>query len=371
MFSLKTGSRVWIGIAGTAVLFAAGCLRSSGLQAGPTPLPVVADLSGITAEGRLEPIRFVNLSPSLTGLVSEVLVSEGEMVDAGQVLARLEDVQAETLESAQTQAALELGEAYEAVRIAQAELDDLGLPRIFSGQTAEQATRTWLAEFDAANKVFAPYRESSRKTLKPRTAFSGWVYPSLPHRVVYDTKEYDGVALVYKKRVDVALTNYTKALQWLQLDAKCTGAKARLADAQRRYDALHDPSMASASAGARAALATAEIRAPFAGTITTMNLKVGEAARAGANAATLADFSSWVIRTTDLTELDVVSIEAGMPVTALLDSMPDLSFSGSVLDVDLQFSDRQGDIVYPVRILLSEADPGMRWGMTAEVTFGT
>jgi multidrug resistance efflux pump len=357
--------RVFIGL---ALVASAGC-GGMPAEAGPTPLPVVADLAGITAEGRLEPVRFVSLAPTIDGLVSEVLVREGEQVQAGQLIAQIDGANALTLESARASIALELSGAHLAVRSAQNDLDAYPLPRIFVGLTAEQAARTWLAELDAASAAFAPYADSSRRGLRPRHAFQNLVYPSLPGRVLYDTGEYEGVALEYKKRVDVARTNYTRAVQWLQLDSALTAAQARLSDAQRRYDRLNDQALAYASAGTLAALATAEIRAPFSGTITQLDLQVGEAARAGIAVVTVADFSGWMVKTTDLTEIDVVSIKEGMPVTVILDSLPGTEFGGSVLHVDLGYTDRQGDIVYPVEILLSGSNSGLRWGMTAEVTF--
>lgn len=359
-------SIAWLGL---ALLAAAGCGGLPASEAEPTPLPIVADLTGITAEGRLEPVRFVSLSPGVDGLVSELLVHEGEQVQAGQLIARIDGADASTLALAQANAALELSSAHQAVRTAQNELDAYPLPRIFAGLTAEQAARTWLEELDAAREAFAPFKETSRKGLRRRDAFQTLVYPSLPNRVLYDTGEYEGVALEYKKRVDVARTNYTKAVQWLQLDSALASAQARVADAQRRVDHLNDQAAAYASAGTLAALATAEMRAPFAGTVTELNLEVGEAAKAGVAAVTVADFSGWILRTADLTEIDVVSIREGMPATIVLDALPDVEFGGSVLHVDLGYSDRQGDIVYPVEVLLSGGNSGLRWGMTAEITF--
>jgi multidrug resistance efflux pump len=366
---MKAKRLAWIFFLSLAVMASAGCGGLPASQAGPTPLPVVADLSGITAEGRLEPVRYVSLAPTVDGLVSEVLVREGEQVQAGQLIARIDGANALTLESAQASIGLELGGAHQAVRSAQNQLDDYPLPRIFVGLTAEQAARTWLTELDAAREVFAPYADSSRKGLRPRHAFPNLVYPSLPGRVLYDTGEYDGLAFEYKKRVDVARTNYTKAVQWLQLDSALAAAQARLSEAQRRYDRLNDRALAYASAGTLASLATAEIRAPFPGTITQLNLEVGEAATAGMAAVTVADLSGWIVKTTDLTEIDVVTIKEGMPVIVILDAFPDTEFGGSVLHVDLGYADRQGDIVYPVDVLLGGSNAGLRWGMTAEVTF--
>jgi multidrug resistance efflux pump len=332
-------------------------------------LPVVADLTGITAEGRLEPLRFVDLAPAIDGLVSEVLVREGEQLQAGQLIARIDGANALTLESAQASIALELSSAHLAVRSAQNELDAYPLPRVFAGLTADEAARTWLEELDAASEAFAPYKDSSRKGLRPRNAFPNLVYPGLPGRVLYDSGEYEGLALEYKKRVDVARTNYTKAVQWLQLDSALAAAQARVADAEIRYERLNDQALAFASAGTVGALATAEVRAPFSGTVTKLDLEVGEAASAGIAAVTIADFSGWIVKTTDLTEIDVVSIEEGMSVSVIMDSLPDTEFGGSVLHVDLGYTDRQGDIVYPVDVLLGGNSSRLRWGMTAEVTF--
>lgn len=366
---MKANRLVCIAFLGLGVVAGAGCGAVPASQPGPTPLPVVADLSGITAEGRLEPLRFVALAPAIDGLVNEVLVSEGQQVQAGQLLAEIDGVNARSLEAAQASIAQELSSAHQAVRTAQNELDAYPLPRIFVGLTAEQAARTWLKELDAASEAFAPYEDSSRKGLKPRNAFPNLVYPGLPGRVLYDTGEYDGLALEYKKRVDLARANYTRAVQWLQLDSALAVAQAHLADAQRRYDHLNDQALSYASAGTVGALATAEIRAPFSGTVTKLDLQVGEAARAGIAVVTLADFSGWIVKTTDLTEIDVVSVQEGMSVSVVLDSLPEAEFGGSVLHVDLGYTDRQGDIVYPVDVLLSGSNSGLRWGMTAQVTF--
>jgi multidrug resistance efflux pump len=351
-----------------AASISAGC-GSSTRQVQPTPLPVVTDLTGKTAEGRLEPIRFVTLAPAADALVSEVLVTEGEQVQEGQLLVRFDNANAQTLEAARTRAALELSDAYEAVRVAQNELDAYPLPRVFAGLTAEEAARTWLTELDAARKAFEPYKDTSRKGYRRGNTFPRSVYPSFPQRVLLDTKDYDEVAMVFKKRVDVGWMNYTKAVLWLKLDSALASSKARLADAQRRYDSLQDGGITDLTAGSRAALATAEIRAPFDGTVTNVDLKLGEVATAGEAAVTLADTSSWIIKTTDLTEIDVVGIQDGVPVSVALDAMPGQVFRGSVTSVALDYSERQGDVVYPVSVLLQDTTPGMRWGMTAEVTF--
>jgi hypothetical protein len=84
---------------------------------------------------------------------------------------------------------------------------------------------------------------------------------------------------------------------------------------------------------------------------------------------TVADFSQWLVQTTDLTEIDVVNLQEGQPVTVSLDAIPEAQLTGEILSIGQTFAENQGDIVYEVTILLTDTHPAMRWGMTAAVTF--
>jgi HlyD family secretion protein len=176
-----------------------------------------------------------------------------------------------------------------------------------------------------------------------------------------------GTAKIYKKALDDAWAKYRKAIQWMELQSDVDNAQARLVQAQADYDALYDPSLSEDTAGARAALANAEVRAPFAGVITNFELKVGEFASAGTPVVTIADLSTWVVKTTDLTEIDVVKLSEGQPAAVTLDAFPETELQGNVHSISQNYSQNQGDIVYEVTILLADQNPGMRWGMTAEV----
>ena len=138
----------------------------------------------------------------------------------------------------------------------------------------------------------------------------------------------------------------------------CTPAKP---SARVRVSFLADSDLAS--------LANAEVRAPYAGVLTNLDLKVGEFASAGEPVVTIADTSQWVVKTTDLTEIDVVSLKEGEQVTVTFDALADQEFKGNVLTIAQNYSENQGDVVYEATILLTEASPEMRWGMTAEVKF--
>ncbi len=343
----------------------ASACGSAGPAAGPVAtLPPVVDSADITTEGRLEPIHFVNLALATSGLVSEVLVEEGKAVRAGDLIARIQASDAQTLESARASAARELTAAYEAVRDAQDQLDAYPIPRVFVGMTAEQAARSWLAKLEAARANFAPYAGTVRTGYRWNHRLFG-----LPPKILANLNEYEGMAKEYKKQVDIGWVYYKRACTWLDLESKLASAKARLDEAQRYSVSLQDASFSPETAGARGALADAELRAPFDGTVTSLDLKAGKYVEAGAPVATIGDLSGWVVKTTNLTEIDVVNVGDENPVSVSLDALPGKSFRGIVTGISQNYSTRQGDIVYEATILLTDVDPSMRWGLTAQVTF--
>ncbi len=321
-------------------------LTACGAGAAATPtataIPTVIADTTIVTEGRLEPVRYTQIALNASGLVSDVLVKEGDTVTAGQLIATLKSDQAKTLEAARADASQELTASYQSVRDAQFKLDNFDVPTDFSGMTPSQAVEQMLTKLNAARDAYEPY-----KYLGPN----------------------NNTGREYKKRLDDAWAKYRKAIQWVELESTSESAQARLDQAQKDYDALQDTSLTENTAGVRAALANAEVRAPFAGVITTLSLKVGEFAASGQPVITIADMSQWVVKTTDLTEIDVVNIKEGQPVTIKLDAIPGAELKGNVLSIGQTYGENQGDVVYEVTVLLTDKNPAMRWGMTAAVTF--
>ena len=94
----------------TSLLFS-GCSPSAAQPAEPTALPAVIADTAIMAEGRLEPLHFAEIAFTASGVVSEVLVQEGEAVKEGQPLIQLGDASDTNYASAQ----LELVSAQQAI----------------------------------------------------------------------------------------------------------------------------------------------------------------------------------------------------------------------------------------------------------------
>ncbi|MBK6646113.1 MAG: efflux RND transporter periplasmic adaptor subunit [Anaerolineales bacterium] len=346
----------------------------------PTPIPVVEADDTIIAEGRLEPATFTEISLNASGLISDLPVEEGDKVSAGDVLAVVESENAQTLEDARAKAVQELTAAYQEYRDTQSRLDDFDVPTRWGGMTPTDAIADTLVKLNVAREEFEPYKHLDEKQLK----YDGnKIYDDDPTpeeedaRLTYDEwaryhleeRPKSGVPGQKKKALDEAWQLYRVAIRWLELESAFQNAQVRIANAEADFTALEGADFSLDTAALRAILANAELRASHSGIVTNLDLKVGEYAAAGSPVVTIADTSRWLVKTSDLTEIDVVNIKEGQPVTVKLDSMPGVEFKGNVLAISQEFSENQGDVVYEVTILLTDFDPAMRWGMTAVVTF--
>jgi HlyD family secretion protein len=332
-----------------SLLFAA-CSPSAS-AAGPNQAaaiqPVIADTS-IMAEGRLEPNHFAEIAFTASGVISEVLVEEGESVKKGQPLIRLGDASDTNYASAQ----LELVSAQQAINdltnaagtdLAQAIID------LKDAQEAYEKADDYLIYLQNSQKV--PQTETRSFLIQ---TWKGYEYRT-------KTKHFKGPApddWIIEAKNDLALK------------------KAALDDAQRTYDRLKDGADAEQLAvlearleAAKAGLAVFSVLAPFDGVVAELNSKAGSSINAGAVAVIVADFSSWLIETTDLTEIDVVALSEGQPVAVTLDAIPGETLNGVIASIGQTYEVNQGDIVYGVTVALDDSHPSLRWGMTAVVTF--
>jgi multidrug resistance efflux pump len=196
---------------------------------------------------------------------------------------------------------------------------------------------------------------------------------------LFDAKqeEYDAERNVSYQAEDSLLFTKQQASDRLAI------AKARVAEAQAEYDLLQsgpDPiKVAEAEArlqsaeaqvsAAQIALDSLELRAPFGGTIVKIDIAAGEMAISGTPVMVLADLSNWVVETDDLTEIKVVRINIGQPVTIVPDALPEAPMTGTVTYIREVFEEKRGDITYTARIAVTEIFPGVRWGMTVVVNF--
>jgi membrane fusion protein (multidrug efflux system) len=315
----------------------------------PVAIPTVIADSTIIAEGRLQPVRDAEIAFTASGLVSNILVQEGETVKQGQPLIRLGDASDTQYAAAQ----LELVTAQKALNdLLNASGEDLAQAVIDLKQAKE--------DFDKADD-YLHYLENSKKV--PRTEVRSYLVQTWKgYEYRTRTKFYKGPApedWIVEAQNDLNLK------------------KAKLDEAQHTFDRMKGGTdedqlkvLQARVDAAKAGVAAFEVTAPFDGTIADLPAKQGGSINAGQSAVTIADFTQWLVKTTDLTEIDVVNLQEGQPVTVTLDALPDTELKGQILSIGQNYAENQGDIVYEVTILLTDTHPAMRWGMTAAVKFG-
>jgi multidrug resistance efflux pump len=378
-----------------SALFLQACGAVGGQQAGatPTPIPVVVAETNVVAEGRVVPNQFVSLSFKTGGQVAEVLVKEGELVEAGAAIARLDD--SAQLASAVASAEVELLNARQA-------LDVLDENAPVAAAMAEQAVTEARDAVREAERYLNSLNKGSRQTdvdtaeadvilLKDRLDKAQEEYDR------HDNNKDDSVArATFLSKLADAQEKYNNAVRLLnnlqgnpsELDmaiaeANLAVAQAQLAMNEQKYeqakDGIDPDDLAAAQArvkaaeaglaAAQAALEDVSVVAPFSGAVADLQLKAGEMVSPGQAVVTLADFSRWVIETDDLTEIEVPRISVGQKVTVTADALPDLELTGVVESIGDVFEEKRGDIVYTARVVLDEVDERLRWGMTTVVTF--
>lgn len=359
-----------------------------GAQPTPTVAPITSSQGQVIVEGRVVPADDAALFFGASGKVTSVLVSEGDEVSEGQVLARLGDresidaqvaaaqlalVQAqqnhddllEKADLAYADAALVATQALETLLTAQEAYEDYDTDdyqdKIDDAQLKKEDAED---DLDDAKDEFAKYENLDRDNPDRERTQDDLDDAQL---------KYDEAMREYKR-----LVNDRDAAK-AELDL----AQTKLDDAVRVRDervdgpdpddlALTQANLENAKAqltAAEASLARLDLKAPFAGTIVKIDISVGQDIQSDQVVMVIADFSQWYVETKDLTENEVVDVELEQSAIVIPDALPDLQLLGRVKSIGLWYGERSGDVTYETRILLVESDPKLRWGMTVEVSF--
>lgn len=146
-----------------------------------------------------------------------------------------------------------------------------------------------------------------------------------------------------------------------------TQATARQADVDA---ALAD--VVTAQAGVDSAIASLEktiLRAPADGTITAVDVKIGEIASVGKQAVALQDVSNLYLEA-NINESNIKSIAVGQPVEVTFDAFPGDTYHAAVSSIDPAATIENNVVNYKIKALLTETDTA-RPGMTANMTIRT
>ena len=301
----------------------------------------------ITLSGRIEGDPAA-VAAKLSGRILEIRVREGDTVNAGDVIALLDDEQIRARET-QAQAAVTDAEARaEASRAqiavlqeqlrqselltVQARTDAQG--RVNQAENEVVVAEAELARQEAANRIAVFDREAYT-----RLAATGAVPERRGQEAVSTAEQQTAAVAAAKRRVESARGGLLIARATLTNP----GIRASQAGANRKQIAQQQKEVASANAKieqARAQLSEAqanrkdlEITAPFNGTVATRTAEPGEVVAAGTAIITLLDLSKVYLRGF-VPEGEIGKVKLDQPARVYLDSNPNQPLDATVSRID-------------------------------------
>ena len=312
--------------------------------AGPSVPPSIVDLSG-RIEGDDSTV-----APKTTGRVVEVRVREGDQVNAGDVIAVLDDQQIKDRQD-QAQAALTAAQARTAaatavVAVLEQQLKQAQLTAIQSNDDAQGRVREAEASLTAAEADLTQQEASLKLALFDKDAYTrlvqtGAVSERQGKVSVSTADQQEAAVTAARRRVEAArgaLTTAKANLANPEIRAsQVAGVRHQLIQQQAEI-----ANSAASAEQARFQLAEADanrqdliVRAPFAGTIVTRAAEPGEVITAGTAIVTLLDLNKVYLRGF-VPEGEIGKVKVGQTAHVYLDSNPKEPLDAYVSRIDPQ-----------------------------------
>ena len=336
----------------------------------------------VGATGTVRANQTAMMTWQTTGQIGEINVAAGEQVSTDDVLGRL------SLSSLPQ--ALILAEAdLVAARRALENLQQSGLARAQAQLALSQAED----ELDTAlsKRTSKDYSRASELTLEEaRTRLSLAEDEVARYEDLYDqVKDFSSdnttrlniysALLNARRQLELAQANLRyleggpNPLEVEQADATVALAQAKYDDALREWDRIKDgpdPDDVRAAeariAAIEASLAMSTLTAPFTGTITEVNSKIGDQVTPGTNSFRLDDLSRLLVDV-QVPEADINRLEVGQPVVMSFDAILGKEYNGKIVEVGRVGATVTGIVNFKVTIELSGIDSDVLSGMTAAV----
>ncbi|MEA5462322.1 HlyD family secretion protein [Leptothoe sp. PORK10 BA2] len=307
----------------------------------------------INASGEVEAFNTVNLSPKNAGIVAELLVEQGDKVEQGQVVARM-DMDDLNAQLRQNQANLVE---------AQAQLQDLqqgtDRPQLAQSEANLEAVKAQVVEAEANLRLVESDLDRDRN-LYTQGAIS--------------ERELDNS----QNAVDSAIANVN------QLRARLNEAQQRLSDLEDDPDP-EDITQANArierALGQISAIETridnTIIRAPFAGIVTQKFAAVGAfvtpttsaSEAASATSSAIVSIANGLEVIAEVPEADLGQIQINQAAEIVSTAYPENIFTGKVRLIAPEAIERQNVTIFQVKIELETGLDQLRSNMNVDVAF--
>jgi HlyD family secretion protein len=282
--------------------------------------------SFVNASGEIVATRYADIGSSVMGRLVELTVEEGERVKSGEVIARIDAVQARS----------DLAAAEALVKTLESETR--------AARERERAARS--------NLELAKVRVQEAKLKLDRAR-------ELSDRDLLARAEYDAV----EAGADAASAQLAAAT------ADAASAAEALNAAERRV-----AQSKAQTARARDVVAKTEITAPMDGVVTRLQVRQGEMVVVGVQnqpgtiLMTISDLSA-INADVKVAEADVLRVAIGQPAKVVLEALPGEEFTGRVVTVGASALPVVGPAAareFKVTIRLDAPDEGLRPGLTCD-----
>jgi HlyD family secretion protein len=191
-----------------------------------------------------------------------------------------------------------------------------------------------------------------------------------------DVAVAEAAVFAAQAQLDDALRQYERIKDGASL-VDIAVLEAQLADARREYERVKDGAPAEDIAILEAQIAASEatlqqtkITAPFAGTVTLIEVQKGDQVDIGSLAFRLDDLSTLLVDL-GVSEIDINLIELGQDVVMNFDAVLAREYHGTVVDIAPVGTTTMGVTNFNVTVELHDADEYIRPGMTSAVDIVT
>ena len=318
---------------------------------------------GVRETGSVEPIKRVEVKSKVAGLLAHLAVEEGDAVEQGQLIARL-DVPELEAQRDQVKAQLEGARA----RLDQAQVSSQ-LDEKLIGSQVEQARANLRAVQASLTEAETRRRDAARVHENKRQLFEMGGYVSQNEvdsaKAALDLATQQERSARERVREQEAAVAIAEARQ-----AELEMSESRVAEARASLRQIQD-SLAEIESRLRDAV----IRAPLSGVVIGRHFREGELITAvsyygaGAPIVTIGDLSTMLVKV-DLNEVDVDKVQLGQSVEIKADALPDRTYEGRVTRISPASIPREGEsgiVRFPVEVTIGGSADGLKPGMTADV----
>lgn len=387
-------SKLWILLISTALLLSA--CGGSAPEAIPT---VVLDAPNadsatsssqattvrgdIVASAVVAPAQEASLAFVASGNIAAVNVIVGQKVSKGDILIELDNTLAQleveraerTLREMISPAAIAAAE--EAVTVALEDRDD-------------QAFDVVALDYGRASQDMIDEVQAEIALAEKRVEATELAYNRVSSKPLDNTQRAD--ALLALNAAKTYLNGLRADYQWYisppsendvaQTTAEAAVAEAAFQEAQWYLAALKGEYLPEEASGAKlsalqqaqADLLAAQTRldqtrlvAPFGSVVAQVNTSIGNFVAPTQVLVIVSNLAEMQVKTTDLSERDIVRVKVGAPAAVLIDALGE-SFPATVQSISPLANTLGGDVVYEVTLNFDENPEGIFGGMTAEVS---